>query len=208
MVGEVAKKIMAEEGMLPPAELPKEQQAWYRPPESKMRKTAEKISVMRAAGRDVHYIAKKLGITEGGVRFTEYVARKNGWRDENDEPVDIEAELANNIDRKIVRNISASLDGQMTNWQTHEMTVHAAKGRGMFKTHEKSDSTVQQLQVVAIRVEMPTMGVEQQVVNEENIGGVPAYLEGDVVQQALPAGDSHEHGQHGNEASEADPATI
>lgn len=194
-----------------PAELPKEQQHWYRSPDSKLRAQSTKIAVMRAAGRPTADIAKRMKTSDANVRFVEYIARKNGWYDEDDEPVDLEAELANNIDRKIVRNISASLDGQMTNWQTHEMTVKAASGRGFFKNHDKVEGQIQQLQVVAIRVEMPTMGAEQQLVNEDNIGGVPAYLEADVVQAALPAGENHERldaGYSRREAEQADTGTV
>jgi hypothetical protein len=162
-----------------PKELPREQQSWYRAPDSKLRPQSAKIAVMRAAGAPVFDIAKRLKTSEANVRFVEYIARKNGWYNEDDEPVDVEAELAFDIDRKIVRNISASLDGQMTNWQTHEMTVQAAKGRGIFKSGE-SKPEGPQMQVVAIQVVMPPIGVVDQQVVEENTGGTPAYLEGDI----------------------------
>ncbi len=165
-----------------PAPLPKEQQPWYRKPDSKLRKQADKIAVMRAAGRPVASIAKKLDTSEANVRFVEYIARKNGWYDEDDEPVDLEAELALTLDRKIVRNVDASLDGQMTNWQTHEMTMAAAKGRGIFKNHDKVETEQTQLSVVAIQVVMPPVGAkDQQVLDETNIGGTPAYLEGETL---------------------------
>jgi hypothetical protein len=161
-----------------PTELPKEQQPWYRRPDSKLRGQAEKIAVMRAAGHKVDAIAKRLKTTEPNVRFVEYIARKNGWYDDEDNPVDVEAELAMNIDRKIVRNISASLDGQMTNWQTHEMTIKAAGGRGIFKNHDKVEGGQAAMTVVAIRVEMPAIGAgDQQVLDEASIGGIPAYSE-------------------------------
>lgn len=140
--------------------------------------------VMRAAGRSDAEIAKKLNTTEGNVRTTVYVARKNGWFDDNDEPVDLEAELALTIDRKIVRNIDAALDGNMTNWQTHEMTIAAAKGRGHFKNHEvaKNDGAAT-MAVVAIQVLMPPVGAQDQLpaVDESQMGGVPAYLDAEVV---------------------------
>ena len=167
--------------VLPLVELPREKQPWYRPADSKLRKKSSQIALLRASGRDAQYIAKKLNTTDGTVRHIMYIARKNGWLDDQDEPVDIEAELAHNIDRKVVRNISASLDGGMTNWQTHEMTIAAAKGRGMFKSHDKSEGGPVLMQPVAIQIVMPALGAEQQVVIEEdNIGGVPAYEEGEV----------------------------
>ena len=175
-----------------PQEKPREQQSWYRKPDSPIRKTAEKIAVLDAAGHTDDAIAKRLKTTTNYVKTVRYLARKNGWWDADDEPVDLEAELANNIERKVVRNISASLDGQMTNWQTHEMTLAAAKGRGIFKSHEKVENEGAAMQVVAIRVEMPLMGTSDQKVIEENIGGTPAYIEGEVVgvdpRQAIEAG--------------------
>ena len=164
-----------------PAELPREQQSWFRRPDSKLRKQAEKIAVMRAAGHKGPAIAKRMDTSEGNVRFVEWVARKNGWYDEDDQPVDIEAELAFSVDRKVVRNIDASLDGQMTNWQTHEMTIAAAKGRGIFKA-EKDNGQSMQLPIVAIQVVMPPIGAgDQLVIDEGSIGGTPAYIEAEVV---------------------------
>lgn len=165
-----------------PVEKP-EDQWWWRPRDSKARKVAEKIMVMRAAGHDDKAIAKRLKSTEGSIRQYVYLARKNGWLDDNDEPVDLELDLALNVDRKIVRNIGASLDGQMTNWQTHEMTIAAAKGRGVFKNHEvsKNEGGVS-MAVVAIQVVMPPVGAGDQMpeINEEQMGGRAAYVEGDV----------------------------
>ena len=162
-------------------ELPPEKQWWYRAPDSKSRKLAEKIAVMREAGRPDKDIAKKLGIAENSVKQTAYLARKNGWWDAQDEVVDVEAELAFDMDRKIVRNASAILDGQMTNWQTFELTKEGLKGRGMFKQHEKTEN-VGGMQVVAIQVVMPAIGAGDQAVevSDHNVGGTPAYLEGEV----------------------------
>ena len=166
-----------------PTELPPAKQPWHRPPDSKMRKKAEKIAVMRAAGHKAHEIARRLHTTEGTVRHIAYIARKNGWYDEDDEPVDLELELAETIDRKVVRNLSASLDGQMTNWQTHETTLAAAKGRGMFRSHDDKNGELTQLPVVAIQIVMPPLGaVDQTGVEEGSIGGVPAYMDAEVVE--------------------------
>lgn len=161
-------------------------QWWYRAPDSKVRKTAEKIFIMRAAGRDDTQIAKKLDSTPASVRQMVYIARKNGWVDDGDEPIDLELDLALTVDRKIVRNISAALDGQMTNYQTHEMTIAAAKGRGVFKNHEKSEVTgAAAMTAVAIQIIMPPVGAEDQQIGgvdipDNMVGGVPAYLEGEV----------------------------
>lgn len=168
-----------------PAPAAPEKQWWYRPADSKARKLVEKIVVMDAAGHTSKEIAKRLHTTEASVNQYRYIGKKNGWLKVDDESgelevVDLEAELAMNVDRKIVRNIDASLDGQMTNWQTHEMTIAAAKGRGIFKNNDKAEG-ITAMPVVAIQVVMPAVGAGDQKVNEDNIGGTPAYVEGEVV---------------------------
>jgi transposase len=166
----------------------KEDEWWYRPADSKARKIAEKIMVMRGAGHDDREIAKRLKSTENSVRQYVYLARKNGWLDKEDEPVDLELELAMSVDRKIVRNIDAALDGHMTNWQTHEMTMKAASGRGIFKNHEKTEGGAQQMQVVAIQIVMPAVGAGDQAVEipDDMCGGVPAFAEGEVIPGGEP----------------------
>lgn len=156
-------------------------QWWYREPDSKTRKLAEKVVVMRAAGRQDAEIAKRLKTTAPTIRQAVYVARKNGWLDDNDEPVDLEVELAMDVDRKVVRNVSASLDGQMTNWQTHEMTIAAAKGRGIFKA-DAGKAVDASMPMVAIQVIMPPVGADDQRVREDEMGGVPAYIEAETLE--------------------------
>ena len=165
-----------------PAPLAAKKQWWFRQPNSKTRKVAEKIAVLDAAGHPDAVIAKRLKTTELTVRQTRYLAKKNGWWDENDEAIDLEAELAMNIDRKIVRNIDAALDGSMTNWQTHEMTIAAAKGRGVFKTHEKSESANTLMMPVAIQIVMPPVGTSDQQMDipDDMVGGTPSYIEGEI----------------------------
>ena len=189
-----------------PRELPPEQQVWYRKPDSPVRKKAEKIAVMRAAGRPVAEIAKRVQVSEGRVRVIEYMARKNGWYDADDEPVDLEAELAYNTDRKIVRNINASLDGSMTNWQTHEMTIAAARGRGVFKNHDKVSVENQQMSMVAIQVVMPAIGAADQHINEDNVGGTPAYMT--AIEGAVVGGPDVEPGHSRGDVREAEAEDV
>ena len=159
-------------------------QWWFREPTSSTRKVVEKIMVMRAVGRPDKEIAKRLKSTVGSVQQAVYVARKNGWLDDNDEPIDLEVELAMSVDRKVVRNIDAALDGSMTNWQTHEMTIAAAKGRGIFKNHENAREPGDAMAVVAIQVVMPPVGAADQLplVQEDQMGGVPAYTEAEITE--------------------------
>lgn len=179
-----------------PTEGDPKKQYWFREPGSKTRKLFNQILVMRMAGREDRDIAKKLKTTEANVRQTVYIGRKNGWMDEDGEPVDLEAELAVNIDRKIVRNIAHTLDGGLVNWQTHEMTIAAAKGRRIFKSESAPSDTAQLPPIVAIQVIMPTIGAGDQMpeIGDDQMGGVPAYLDAEVVDgrpnnvQALPEG--------------------
>jgi hypothetical protein len=168
-----------------PEEKPAEQQPWYRPPDSKARTKANQIAILTAAGHDDRAIAKKLKTTDASIRQYRYLAKKNGWVNDDGEPVDIEAEFAHSIDRKVVRNISASLDGRMMNHQQFDMTLAAAKGRGHFKNHtDAKQEQVGGMNVVAINVVMPVVGSEDQKqltdIPESQVGGQPAYLEGEV----------------------------
>ena len=165
-----------------PTEDPKKQY-WYRPRNSKTRAMADKIAVMDAAGHPDAEIARRLKTAVSTIAQCRYIARKNGWWDVEDHPIDLDAEYALNIDRKVVRNISAALDGQMTNWQTHEMTIAAAKGRGHFRNHDAPQGQQTQLMPVAIQIVMPTIGADDQRMDipDSMVGGRMAYVEGDVV---------------------------
>ncbi len=166
-----------------------QKQWWYRKPESATRKLTDKIAILDGAGLKDDEIAKRLKSTVATVRSARYIARKNGWWDVSDQPIDVEVELALSIDRKVVRNLNASLDGQMTNWQTHETTLAAAKGRGMFRNHDAAQTQQTQLMPVAIQIIMPAIGAEDQrmEIPEAMCGGVAAYVEGDIVDEQSTA---------------------
>ncbi len=174
------------EAVSPATDIPTEdpqKQWWYRKPESATRKLTDKIAILDGAGLKDDEIAKRLKSTVATVRSARYIARKNGWWDVSDQPIDVEVELALSIDRKVVRNLNASLDGQMTNWQTHETTLAAAKGRGMFRNHDVVQAQQTQLMPVAIQIIMPAIGSDDQrmEIPDAMCGGEPAYLEGDIV---------------------------
>ena len=180
-------------------------QWWYRKPDSKTRKTAEKIAVMDAAGLPDAQIAKKLKTSEGTIRITRFLAKKNGWWDENDQPVDLEVELALTAERKAVRNLNAVLDGKMTNWQTHEATLETLKGRGHFKKHDKVEGQVSGPSIVAIQVVMPAIGAADQrvAIQDSQVGGTPAYAEGEVVDGESVGQQRQLSGESGQGAGEA-----
>lgn len=187
-----------------PAEVPRKQW-WIRRPDSKIRAVVAKIMVMRAAGHKDAHIAKKLHTTDATVQNYVYIGRKNGWLDEDDAPVDLELELALSVDRKVVRNVGAALDGQMTNWQTHEMTIAAAKGRGIFKNHDvvKAEGG-SGMAMVAIQVVMPPVGAGDQLpeVREDQMGGAPAFLDGETLDDAYV--DPRQAVQAGHPAAESE----
>jgi hypothetical protein len=187
--------------VMPLAELPAEQQSWYRKPDSPLREQAKKISIMRAGGAEPDAIAKKLRTTTKNVRHVMYIARKNGWLDENDEPVDVEAEMSFDIDRKVVRNMSAALDGRMTNWQTHEMTMALVKRR-VKDVNAEAASQAPTIGVVAIRIDMPALGQQDQRIVEANIGGKPAYVDAEVVDDTAVTRND------GTEADQAQPRAL
>ena len=180
------------------------QEYWYRPPDSKARKLFNKIAVLREAGHEDEAIAKRIGTTPQSVRQYVYLAKKNGWADNDGEPIDLEAEMALNVDRKLVRNLNNALDGGMTNWQTHEVTLELAKRRKVVSDVQDGAGSQALPGVVAIQVVMPALGAEQQVVVEGNVGGVPAFLEAEVVDGTRQA----ESGQAGAEVNQAGAATI
>ena len=164
---------------IPPSPV-KEQ--WRRTPDSPTYKLFQKIVILKEAGATSEYVAKKLKKSAGYIDNVMWLARKNGWLNDEDEPIDLEAELVLGIERKIVRNIDRALDGEMTNWQTHEMTLKAAAGRGIFKNYDKQEGGVVMTPIVAIKVVMPSIGESDQRVEipDSMVGGVPAYIEGEV----------------------------
>lgn len=174
---------------------------WYRPPDSKARKHFEKIAVYRTAGHDDAEIAKRMYTTEQSVRQYVYLAKMNGWADNDGEPVDLEAQMAMDVDRKLVRNLDRALDGGFTNYQTHEVTMMLAKQRKVVTNIDQGGQGVVMPGVVAIQVVMPPVGAGDQQIIEANVGGVPAFQEGEVI-------NGLESGQAGDGAYQAPAAAI
>jgi hypothetical protein len=177
---------------------------WYRPPDSKARKKFEKIAVMRAAGKSDHDIGKRMDMSEQSVRQIVYLAKMNGWSNADGEPVDLEVEMALNVDRKLVRNLNHALDGGMTNWQTHEVTLELMKRRKVVSDVQDIATNQALPSMVAIQVVMPPLSAEQQTIIEANVGGIPAFQEAEIIngQGAL------ESGQARVSTSQVDTKTI
>ena len=131
---------------------------------------------MRAMGASNDDIAKELGLAERTLRQYLYLAGRNGWLRTADPAEELEFALSH----KVVRNVSAILDGEVATAQQHDMTIEMAKGIGLFKTHTtvKSEGVASSM-TLAVKIEMP-VGVVPEV-STDHMGGAPAYIEGEVV---------------------------
>ena len=121
---------------------------WELPANSDVRAKAAKIMALRISGVSDEQIAKEVGIQPRTLRQYLWLAAKNGWL-RFDDPADrLEYELA----PKIVDNIAHHL-----NLKDKVMTIEAAKGIGLFKTHQslKNEGVIQQT-VLALKIEFPT----------------------------------------------------
>lgn len=128
-----------------------------RPPkESKVYKVAVAVIAMRAQGVLPKAIADQLGYSEETIRKYLYRAYQRGWiaSTDLDEPED-RLEL---IKSAVVGNVETTLkerteNGALTK-SAKEMTVEAAKGLGLFKTHQVVKGDVGGAIGVALRVDV------------------------------------------------------
>ena len=149
---------------------------WKAPPRSKIRKTAIKIVALRMRGFPDAEIATALGLASAQmVRSYLYRAHKNGWMtDELDNPKD---KVEYEIGHKLVRNMHEALDSADPERKDH-MTIEVSK-MTIAKQFDQAVSTTQPLNVLSIKIEMPTGPPGQ--VREGTMGGTPAYLDGETV---------------------------
>jgi hypothetical protein len=105
----------------------------------KQRKMAFKIMQLREEGLSREDIAKQLGYHANSVSRILNMAGKRGWLT----TPDIEDHLNFITSHKIVRNIDKALDKKEgLSLLQQEMTIAAAKGRGLFKVHETGKGLV------------------------------------------------------------------
>lgn len=138
-----------------------------------------KILALRATGMDDKAIADTMGLSAQTIWNYCYIAGKNGWTETFANAKD-QIEFA--IMPKVVREIEAGLDDRHRNEKTglQVATAVALKVAEMTiaKRFEQTSSAQPISNVIAIRIEQaPGMTVD---VREGNIGGVPAYVEGEV----------------------------
>jgi DNA-binding CsgD family transcriptional regulator len=156
---------------------PPVRERWKLPADSVVREKASQIVAMKIQGLSTAEIAVELGLTPHSVRQYLYLAGKNGWLLTSDPNDQLEYSLAH----KIVRNVSASLDGAVLNTQQHETTIAAARGIGLFKQHEVIKGDVG-TSLTALSIKIESSGPAQ-ATREDTIAGTPAYaIEGEVVE--------------------------
>lgn len=121
---------------------------WDRPADSSIRQKAAEIVALKVAGKTRAEIAVIVGLQADTIKRYLYLAAKNGWLKFDDPTERLEYELL----PKIVDNIAYHL-----NKKDKTMTIEAAKGTGLFKSHQaiKTETEAPQT-VLTLNIEMPT----------------------------------------------------
>lgn len=143
---------------------------------------AMRILALRATGIDDKSIADTMGCSMQTVWNYCYIAGKNGWADTFANAKD---QIEFGIMPKVVREIEAGLEDRHRNEKTglQVATAVALKVAEMTvaKRFEQTTSAQPISNVIAIRIEQAP-GTEVSV-RAGNIGGVPAYQEGEVTNE-------------------------
>ena len=145
------------------------------------RQKANQAMALKAEGVSYEEIAKAIGYKNAhGVADLLYDAGKKGWLAATP---DVDAHLTYITAHKIVRNVDKQLDGEDLTEQQHKMTIAAARGRGLFKQYEEGKAETSQGQMLlAVKVEIVGEKTDIKSLPAENVGGRPAYLEGQVAE--------------------------
>ena len=166
-------------GNTPDEGKPAKKPFWDVGKDSKVYETTMKILAMRVAGIDDKTIADTLGLTTRTVWNYCFIAGKNKWADSFANAKD-QIEFA--IMPKVLREIEAGLEDRNRNEKTglQVATFVALKMAEMTvaKQFEPASTAPVTNNVIAIRIEHATGAAVD--VKEGNIGGVPAYSEGEV----------------------------
>lgn len=128
-------------------------------------------AIMKMSGKSNSDIAKELGISPSYLSSCLTVAHNNGWLKFNELKDRLEFVIA----PKVVDNIEHFIDNK-----SERMTIEAAKGLGMFQSHQavKVDGGEQQTALI-LNIEMAPATEVKQVTG--TIMGRPKYLEGETV---------------------------
>lgn len=134
-----------------------------------MRKVALAVIALRSQGVKMKEISEQLGYSPDTLRQYLSKAGKKGWINLSsfNEPED---QLEYVLKHKVVRNVNEFLDGR-----DKDVTLEAAKGLGMFKTHQvvKGETTAQIGMALRVQVEMPPQqhGQPNVTIRPGTIGG-------------------------------------
>jgi len=142
-------------------------------------RTGMQIVAMRLTGMTEEEIAKTLGLSKHTLAGYVYLCHKNGWLDL---PTARESIMFNLLP-KAVKNIYRALDSEHRLRDGMEertaVALEVVKGTE-FKGWDQRPDGGGQTTVVAVRIEMPEGPAP--TVREETLGGVPAYVNADVVE--------------------------
>lgn len=156
-------------------------QRWINlPAKSKLRAKVAGIIALKVQGLSTEEIGQKLDLKPASIRQYMWIAGKNGWLTTND-PHDV---AENVLIHRAVSNLEELLHSRnvVTGLPDKEVTLETIKGLGIFKDHSKQqESPNQQANVLTINFLVPPSGGPLPTVRDENVGGVPAYVEAEVV---------------------------
>lgn len=137
-----------------------------------MRKVALAVVALRATGAKPKEIADTLGYSEDTLRQYVSYAHKKGWINFHSFST-AEDQLEYVLKNKVVRNVNEFLDDR-----DKEVTLEAAKGTGLFKTHQvmKGENVTNVGMALKVQVEMPPqMSGGQVVIRPGSIGGARGH---------------------------------
>lgn len=140
------------------------------PGESKIYKVAIATIALRAQGVKTKAIAEQLGYPVETIRQYLYRAFKKGWINLQsfDDPED---QLDYVLKSKVTRNVAEFLDER-----DKDVTLEAAKGLGLFKSHQvvKGETTSSIGMSLRVQVEMPPSTTSPITIRPGTIGGANA----------------------------------
>lgn len=155
-------------------------QRWIKlPAKSKIKAKVAAIVSLKVQGFTTEEISTQLNLKPASVRQYMWIAGKNGWLTTHD-PNDV---AENVLVHRAVSNLEELLHARniITGLPDREVTLETVKGLGIFKDYSKQqEAPNQQANVLTINFLTPPSG-PLPTVRLDNVGGVPAYVEGEVV---------------------------
>lgn len=139
---------------------------------------AMQLVALKIGGMDLKEAAESLSINYGYARNLISLAGKYGWFT----PTEPMERLENVIAHKAVNNVEEFLNHPHPMLRM-DMTKEVMKGIGLFKAHTANkDEGQRQTTILAIKIENPgaNVVVDQKTI-EGKVGGVPQYVDGDVI---------------------------